>query len=469
MEIRINWKPQEKQRQFLTAKEFEVLYVGGRRAGKTEAAVWKHYLLSRDFPGNVGLFTRKHYTDLMDTIIVTWRKVIPPELYSINENKHIITVFTGTKHNSVIYYRGLDASPEKIHKNRGFETGHQLWDQVEECNQSDIEEAIACMSLKLPDGRIPPYRISYLANPQRHYIINRFTQQLDPAYMRLIQTSIFDNKDNLPPEVIANIERLYKVNQKLYDAMVLGSLVISDDPDNIIPYDKAQMCSKTAENITFIDKRIVSIDVARSNEDSTVIYGWGGSQIVSSKIYVSQDLDVTANRAVAMLKEIRANTIIWDADGLGGGLMSHLKHIVPQNTKLIEFHGNNQDVDPLYFNARTEAYFEAAELIKDVMIAIPKDDVLIGQLSTPRSFIQSGKLRVEDKDDIKKRLGGKSPDRADALVYGIWGLKRAPSTSVRQIIRPNTYAEYIYNSEQRKLTTEDLDDIIGNDSVRHWH
>ncbi len=259
------------------------------------------------------------------------------------------------------------------------------------------------------------------------------------------------------------------VIQKLYDAMVLGSLVISDDPDNIIPYDKAQLCSKSAENITFIDKRIISIDVARSTTDETVIYGWGGSQVLKTYPYTSQDLDVTANRAVAMLKEIQANTIVWDADGLGGGLMSHLKHIVPQNTKLIEFHGNSPATSDLYFNARTEAYYETAGLIKDGMIAIPKDDALIGQLSTPRSFIQNGKLRVEDKEDLKKRLGGKSPDRADALVYGVWGLKRAPATTVRQIIRPGTYAEYIYKSEQRNMTTEDLDDVIGNDSVRHYH
>ena len=36
--------------------------------------------------------------------------------------------------------------------------------------------------------------------------------------------------------------------------------------------------------------------------------------------------------------------------------------------------------------------------------------------------MSGGRIQVESKDDIKKRLGGKSPDAADAALDGVWRL-----------------------------------------------
>lgn len=52
------------------------------------------------------------------------------------------------------------------------------------------------------------------------------------------------------------------------------------------------------------------------------------------------------------------------------------------------------------------------------------DEELIRQLTTlrynpPKS---NGKISLELKHETKKRLG-RSPDRADAFVYGLWALK----------------------------------------------
>lgn len=42
------------------------------------------------------------------------------------------------------------------------------------------------------------------------------------------------------------------------------------------------------------------------------------------------------------------------------------------------------------------------------------------ELTQIRYFIRGGKIAVESKDEIKKRLGGKSPDLLDAMVYWNW-------------------------------------------------
>jgi hypothetical protein len=47
---------------------------------------------------------------------------------------------------------------------------------------------------------------------------------------------------------------------------------------------------------------------------------------------------------------------------------------------------------------------------------------LKGQLATPTYAFRNGKILIESKAEIKKRLGN-SPDRADAYVNGLYALQ----------------------------------------------
>ncbi len=44
---------------------------------------------------------------------------------------------------------------------------------------------------------------------------------------------------------------------------------------------------------------------------------------------------------------------------------------------------------------------------------------MIADLVTPKWFVRNGKIIVESKEDIKKRLG-RSPNKGDAAVYWNW-------------------------------------------------
>ncbi len=49
-------------------------------------------------------------------------------------------------------------------------------------------------------------------------------------------------------------------------------------------------------------------------------------------------------------------------------------------------------------------------------VSLPDDDDLRADLSALRYvFTQDGRIQLESKDDVRKRLG-RSPDRGDALV-----------------------------------------------------
>ncbi len=71
---------------------------------------------------------------------------------------------------------------------------------------------------------------------------------------------------------------------------------------------------------------------------------------------------------------------------------------------------------------RDELFFGLRERFRAGEISIPKgDDVLLSQLTELKySYLPTGKLKVESKDDLRKRRGTakgwSSPDRADALA-----------------------------------------------------
>jgi len=78
-----------------------------------------------------------------------------------------------------------------------------------------------------------------------------------------------------------------------------------------------------------------------------------------------------------------------------------------------------------FSNLRSQMYFEAREDLRsgEVIIGI-KDKRVLQRLKTElitiKYKVQGGKIQVEDKQELKKRLGGKSPNLADAFVYWNW-------------------------------------------------
>ena len=75
-----------------------------------------------------------------------------------------------------------------------------------------------------------------------------------------------------------------------------------------------------------------------------------------------------------------------------------------------------------YMRLRDELWFSSREWFKTMEVKIPDDGALISELTLPTyGFTSAGKLKVEGKDEIKKRTArsagslGKSPDRADSF------------------------------------------------------
>ncbi|HCT57251.1 MAG TPA: hypothetical protein DGD08_08565 [Gemmatimonas aurantiaca] len=79
-------------------------------------------------------------------------------------------------------------------------------------------------------------------------------------------------------------------------------------------------------------------------------------------------------------------------------------------------------------NLRAQMWWQLREDLRNGLIALPRDRELFRELTTVQFDEDGGIVTLESKDDIRKRLG-RSPDRADAVVYWNWV---RPRTRVNQ-------------------------------------
>ncbi len=90
-----------------------------------------------------------------------------------------------------------------------------------------------------------------------------------------------------------------------------------------------------------------------------------------------------------------------------------------------------------FANKRSAAWWHLRELLDPAgghQIALPPDDLLTGDVTAPHwRMTSSGKIQVESKEEIKKRLG-RSPDDGDAVVMAFWEKPAAADLIYRDYI-----------------------------------
>lgn len=158
--------------------------------------------------------------------------------------------------------------------------------------------------------------------------------------------------------------------------------------------------------------KILGVDVARFGSDRSVIFprqGLAGSMPI---ILRSQRSDEVGGRAAVEAHAYDADGICVDGSGgYGAGVCDYL-HRANYHPHEIQFSGTPSD--PRYFNKRSEMWWEMAQWVKSGG-SLPRIPELVRELSAPSYWLQNGKLRLEEKDQIKSRLGW-SPDLGDGLA-----------------------------------------------------
>jgi len=191
-----------------------------------------------------------------------------------------------------------------------------------------------------------------------------------------------------------------------------------------------------------IIKRLVTVvcDPARFGDDDIVIYGMVSGRVVKQHIQQQAPADAVCSHILQMVKAIGANQIDVDGDGLGGPIIDFLHKMKPANVRLNELRaGAKAEDEEHYQNAKSEWWMYAKEQAEKGFVSIPDDEYLKEELLETKYFFNNkGKIQIEKKDDIKERIG-RSPDRADAWVMGVWGQRRASVVKTSDPWLDNSY------------------------------
>jgi len=168
------------------------------------------------------------------------------------------------------------------------------------------------------------------------------------------------------------------------------------------------------------------VDVARSGEDSTVLAIRRGPVLAELRRSSKEDTMQTTGRVKGHLDSDPAATAMVDVIGIGAGVLDRLRE---QGCRAEPFNasGGTKNTDATgelgFPNCRSAAWWLMRELLdpsRDPDVALPVDDELLGDLTAPKwKILSGGKIQVESKDDIRKRIG-RSTDAGDATVQAFW-------------------------------------------------
>ena len=386
-----------------------LLYGGAKGGGKTVWLCWQSLFFCMRNPGIRGWMGRKKGKHFRESTLVTWMREIPPELYDIRDNsKEACINLPGFK--STIMFGGMDAE-DVVDKFNSMEVGFAAIDQLEELELQDYGSICGALRQKGMPGKFIAS-----ANPRANWCRDKFIHNPAEGY-KFVQALPGDNP-HLPPDYSKRLADAFEFRPELLRAYLYGDWEQLSGEDIVIPYSITVQSAKTEINPT--GKRFISCDVARFGDDETVIYVWDGCKVIETDITGQKDLMDTAGRIFSLYTKFGCERVFIDAIGIGAGVCDRLSEL---GVSVFPVVSSESSSDDKFLNLRAEVWFYAAELLAGKKASIPNDPRLFADLSSATyQFASNGRIKIEAKDEIKKKLG-RSPDRGEALVYGLYGLK----------------------------------------------
>jgi hypothetical protein len=217
----------------------------------------------------------------------------------------------------------------------------------------------------------------------------------------------------------------------VYQNRVEGEFASSDE-DGVIPLAWVELANerwrrwhdagRPASPLTH-----VGVDVARSGSDRTVLSFRHGPLVSELRRYGRQGTTATSGVVKGVLDVHVQAVAVVDVIGVGAGVYDELVDEV--GDRAVPFNASegttkrDRSGELGFTNKRSAAWWNLRELLDPdggEEVALPPDDLLTGDLTAPKWRVMAGgRLQVEGKDDIRKRLG-RSTDDGDAVVQAFW-------------------------------------------------
>ena len=246
---------------------------------------------------------------------------------------------------------------------------------------------------------------------------------------------------------IEDMRKTYGLNSNTYRVRVLGEfatlgqdLVVEERwLENV--FDKTREWDGKKKG-----KRRLGIDPAWEGEDDTAFVIREGIEILYVKVIHGNDPYEVAEIAKLLFKEWDCDDICVDTIGVGAGVYSNLLHAEENGRRypvvqVVVSESAPDDSDGKYKLLRDLLWWRARKFFRTKPVRFRGSEIdplwvqLKNEMKSPSYKIESGKIKVESKSDMKKR-GLRSPNIADALNLTFYG-------------DYDTFREIVSNSESK--------------------
>ena len=264
--------------------------------------------------------------------------------------------------------------------------------------------------------------------------------KLDPTYVGLID-----------PATVYSRYHEWGTDSAAWQALIMGEFPTQAD-QQLIPTDLVTMAMNMSgidedSGLTFAElsgwnvedgAKEYGLDMARFGSDSTVLTPRHGGWVEQQVEWNKTSLTDSARRVVDILGDEVMNPNVRlniDDTGNGGGTTDTLRDIGGIDQRkygkpvhqyaLVAYNFSSKEMmkNPEKFHDITsELYWNMRSWFFNHAIALPNDVQLRDELIARRwTILPNGKIKVESKDEYKKRTGGKSPDKSDSLALSLAG------------------------------------------------
>jgi len=233
-------------------------------------------------------------------------------------------------------------------------------------------------------------------------------------------------------------ERKWGLKSALHDVRVKGAFA-QEGTRNVISLALVERAKVAFESTNYFGRLVIGLDVAREGDDETVIMPVRGKKTYSPEfmreehglelILRGADGEQIAQqvRAVAMALRDKhfdgADPIRVNIDVIGVGaspydaMCYHHRDVL---SPCAVNAGHAADDEEQYVNLRAQLHFALADWFREGGAIHDDEDLDTDLMAAEYGFDVRHRLKVERKEDIKKRLG-RSPDRSDALALAVYG------------------------------------------------
>jgi Phage terminase large subunit len=399
-----------KQAGFILSEARHPAYVGAWGTGKSMSAIMRGMRLSEAYPDNLGVIFRREYTDLRDSTCKDF------ETYTgvkISSGRDVVL-----PNHSQILFRHLEEWNNIKNMNLGW-----FWIEQAEEMETEAEFFRLWGRLRRPVG----FRTGFItANTNGHnWIYNQWKLKKLEGGVLYEENALENAYKYLPADTIKSWEQL-KINQPAtYRQYVLNSWDEADTADALIPWTWLDEATKRVVPQAK-HPAILGVDVARFGDDDTVLCPRRTRQQLPIIAVNGYDTMQTSGLVLATSRELGMDTAEIDEIGIGSGVVDRVNEVISEQKIRLSVHGVNLSSpnDPERFaDARSEMWWAARDSLdpnNPNAMALQNDEFLLADLASIRyTFDSRGRIKVEKKEETKKRLG-RSPDKGDAYVLSVF-------------------------------------------------